>query len=78
MMETIMDDDEPPVVTENHRQPTRRPHHTPSSPQKPPEQAASLPLVPPNAVMILGQENKTKHLNVCLVQHRLEEGSEVV
>jgi hypothetical protein len=29
-------------------------------------------------LMMLGQENKTKHLNVCLVQHRLEEGSEVV
>jgi hypothetical protein len=30
------------------------------------------------AVMMLGQENQTKHLNVSLVQHRLEEGSEVV
>jgi hypothetical protein len=31
-----------------------------------------------DALMMLGQENQTKHLNVCLVQHRLEEGSEVV
>jgi hypothetical protein len=30
------------------------------------------------ALMMLGQENQTKHLNVCLVQHRLEEGSGVV
>jgi hypothetical protein len=30
------------------------------------------------ALMMLGQDNQTKHLNVCLVQHRLEEGSEVV
>jgi hypothetical protein len=30
------------------------------------------------AVMMLSQENQTKHLNVCLVQHRLEEGSEMV
>ena len=29
-------------------------------------------------LMMLGQENQTKHLNVCLVQHRLEEGSKVV
>jgi hypothetical protein len=29
-------------------------------------------------MMMLGQENQTKHLNVCLVQHGLEEGSEVV
>jgi hypothetical protein len=29
-------------------------------------------------LMMLGQENKTKHLNVCLAQHRLEEESEVV
>jgi hypothetical protein len=29
-------------------------------------------------MMMLSQENKTKHLNVCFVQHRLEEGSEVV
>jgi hypothetical protein len=35
--------------------------------------------VPPaGTVMMLGQDNQTKHLNVCLVQHRLEEGSEVV
>jgi hypothetical protein len=29
-------------------------------------------------LMMLSQENKTKYLNVCLIQHRLEEGSEVV
>jgi hypothetical protein len=37
-----------------------------------------LPHRDPSLLLMLSQENKTKHLNVCLVQHRLEEGSEVV
>jgi hypothetical protein len=39
---------------------------------------AALARSKPKLLIMLGQENQTKHLNVCLVQHRLEEGSEVV